>query len=101
MGTPRAAAYIRVSTSEQAKHGYSLDSQKGKVLAHIEAEGWELDKLYIEAMTGTKDDRPELGQLLTTLARIDYVVIITIDRLGRDDTFLFDLYGQFKRAGVT
>lgn len=98
---PRAAGYIRVSTNEQAKDGFSLDSQERKVLGRIESEDWTLAKLYIEKMTGTRDDRPELGELLSTLDDIDYVVIITIDRFGRDDTFLFELYGRFKRANVT
>lgn len=98
---PIAVGYIRVSTNEQAKAGYSLAAQDRKVVGHIESEDWTLGKLYIEKMTGTRDDRPELAELLTTLDEIDYVVIISIDRLGRDDTFLFDLYGKFKRAGVT
>ena len=41
----RVGIYIRVSTEEQAKHGYSLDSQKQTLEAYAKQKGYKIYKI--------------------------------------------------------
>ena len=38
----RAALYIRVSTEEQAEHGYSLDAQKKRLIEYCNKKNIEI-----------------------------------------------------------
>ncbi len=101
MSEIKAAGYIRVSTSMQEESGYSLPAQERKIRDHAKAKGWELVRIYAETMTGGDNARPVLAEVFEALSEIDYLVIIEIDRLGRDDIFLYELYGRLKKANVT
>lgn len=81
-----AAAYIRVSTDEQAGNGYSLQIQRERIEAQITAKGWALYKVYEDAgQSGGKMERPALQGLLRDVAakKIDAVVVYKLDRLSR------------------
>ena len=63
----RVALYIRVSTEEQAKHGYSLDSQKGRLQAYAKEKGYHVYKVYADEGKSARSNltaRKELLQLL-------------------------------------
>ena len=45
-GKRKAVGYIRVSTTEQATEGVSLEAQETRVRAFCEAKQWELIKVY-------------------------------------------------------
>ena len=67
-----AGLYIRVSTKDQAREGFSLPEQEKRLRVMCEYKGYEIYKVYkdagISAKTGNK--RPafeELGILLTIL----------------------------------
>ena len=40
------AAYVRVSTQEQAQEGYSIGEQTERLSKYCEAKGWTLKKVY-------------------------------------------------------
>lgn len=78
--------YIRVSTEEQAQHGYSIDAQKEKMIAYCQSQGWAEYKLYIDdGYTGTNMDRPALNRLIRHVEnhKINLVVVYKLDRLSR------------------
>ena len=53
VGMMRAALYTRVSTEEQAEHGYSIDEQERlcrKYIDDLESNGWT----YIDTFRGTR-----------------------------------------------
>ena len=82
----QAAAYIRVSTDEQAESGYSLQLQRERIMAQITAKGWELVGVYEDAgQSGGKLDRPALQKMLDDIKaeKIQAVVIYKLDRLSR------------------
>jgi len=85
----RAAAYIRVSTDEQAAHGTSLANQKERIAQRIASKDWALVDTYEDAgRSGGKmdrDSRPELNRLFDDVeaGKIDAVVVYKLDRLSR------------------
>jgi site-specific DNA recombinase len=100
-GKARAAAYIRVSTAEQAHEGLSLSEQRRRVEAYITHQGWELAGVYEDAgVSGRREDRPALVQLMSDLVELDKLVIVKLDRFGRSARHTLELFEQLKAAGV-
>jgi site-specific DNA recombinase len=97
----RAAAYVRVSTNRQAEEGLSLEAQERRVRERIEREGWEFEGVYVErGVSGRRAARPELDRLLGSLDSIDRLVIPKLDRLGRSNKHLHEVFEILQGAGV-
>ena len=67
MSIMRAALYCRVSTEEQALHGYSIETQKENLSAYCEQNDIVVVDYYIdEGISGTKppSKRPALQRLM-------------------------------------
>lgn len=82
-----AAGYIRVSRAEQAEHGHSMDAQHDLIHQYAQQRGWNLVQIYQDpGISGTRDDRPALRQLLADAETglFDVVVVHAIDRFYRD-----------------
>ncbi len=95
--------YIRVSTEEQAKDGFSINAQKEKLTKYAEANGWTIYDYYIDDGVSGKDliKRPEVNRLLDDLKnkRINNVLIYKLDRLTRsvrDLIYLIELFEKYK-----
>lgn len=69
--------YARVSTTTQAKDGTSLESQ-GEALTEAGAS-----RVFAEAVSGKKAQRPELDAMLDYLREGDTVLVCSLDRMGR------------------
>ena len=92
---------VRVSTARQAEEGLSLEAQERRVREYVEREGWELTGLYVErGVSGRRAARPELDKLLADLDGIDRLVIPKLDRLGRSNRHLHDLFEALQAANV-
>jgi len=101
----RTAAYLRVSTDEQAESGLGIDNQKSRTQAMATVKGWAQPELYVdEGVSGTKDAsrRPELQRLLTDVrsGQVDAVIILSLDRLGRKTRMVLDLVEELTAHGV-
>lgn len=84
----KAAAYIRVSTEEQAQHGFGLESQKAAVKDFAKSQGYDLVHIATDAgVSGaTKpEDRPAFRELLDLAASRAFAVLLVykFDRLAR------------------
>lgn len=82
----RVALYIRVSTQEQAKEGYSIGEQIDRLKKFAEAHDWIVVKIYTDAgHSGANTDRPALQDLLVDVraGRLDKVLVYKLDRLSR------------------
>ena len=92
----RVALYIRVSTQEQAKEGYSVGEQTERLTKYADAMQWEVFKTYIDpGYSGGNTDRPGLQSLMHDVedGLIDKVVVYKLDRLSRsqlDTLFLIE-----------
>lgn len=87
--------YARVSTVGQAKDGNSLEAQE-KLLRENGAI-----KVYHDAFTGTKIDRPRLNELLEVIEQGDVLIVTKLDRLGRSLSKTSELITQLLDKGVT
>jgi DNA invertase Pin-like site-specific DNA recombinase len=69
--------YARVSTKGQAKDGNSLEAQEADL------KGAGATKIYSDAFTGTKTNRPQLDLLLKELKTGDTLMVTKLDRIAR------------------
>ncbi|MBX9955093.1 recombinase family protein [Peribacillus simplex] len=98
----RVAIYVRVSTDEQAKEGYSLGAQKEKLEAFCFSQGWEIKKIYIEEGQSAKDtNRPQLKLLMNELDLFDVALVYKLDRLSRSVADINELLQTFEKNGVS
>lgn len=87
--------YARVSTKKQEKNGNSLEAQE-KLLRDNGAT-----KIYHDAFTGTKVDRPMLQELISELSPGDVLMVTKLDRLGRSLSKTSDLITELIDKGIT
>lgn len=82
-----AGIYIRVSTEDQAREGFSLPEQEKRLRAMCEYKGYKIYKIYkdsgISAKTG--NHRPAFEQLLNDIRNglCNTIVVLKLDRLTR------------------
>lgn len=99
----RTAVYIRVSTEDQAREGFSIPAQREKLLAYVHSQGWEVFAVYADEGLSAKDtNRPALSQLLADIrsGEIDVVLVYRLDRLTRSVLDLYQLLQQFDQYDV-
>ncbi len=89
MRKKRAALYIRVSSDEQAKHGFSLPEQRRDLTEYAKNKGYDIVDMYAdEGSTARKalSRRHGLHRLLKDVraGRIDIIVMKCLDRWFRN-----------------
>ena len=99
------AIYVRVSTEEQAKEGYSIRAQIDKLKSYIEIKDWSFYKVYAdEGISGKNiEGRPAMNELIADIkaGRVNNVLVYKIDRLTRSTRDLIDLTELFKEQNCT
>lgn len=81
-----AALYVRVSTQEQAKEGYSVGAQAELLTNYAKAHKWKIYNTYIDDGYSGKDmNRPAFQNLVADIkkGRVDIVVVWMFDRISR------------------
>lgn len=99
----RAAIYIRVSTEEQAVHGYSLAEQREACRGRaVELGAAEILHFADEGVSGAVLDRPGLDALREAVSSgvVETLVIRDPDRLSRRLSHQLYLSEEFEKAGV-
>ena len=99
----RAATYARVSTQEQADTGTSLDTQRDRTRAYVDARGWELVAEYVdEGVSGAADRRPDLDRLMGECrdGNVDVIVVAKLDRFTRSSRHLANAMAELEDLGV-
>jgi site-specific DNA recombinase len=96
----RTAIYIRVSTEDQAKEGYSISAQKEKLTAYCMSQGWEIVNFYVDEGYSAKNmERPELQRMIQHIKEgvIECVLVYRLDRLTRSVLDLYKLLELFEK----
>lgn len=82
-----AGVYIRVSTEDQAREGFSLGEQEEKLLQLCNFKDLEVYKVYKDAGISAKDmeHRPQFQAMLQDMkeGKINYIVAYKLDRITR------------------
>ncbi len=82
-----AGVYIRVSTEDQAREGFSLGEQEEKLLQLCKFKGLDVYKVYKDAGISAKDmeHRPQFQEMLKDMkeGKLNYVVAYKLDRITR------------------
>ncbi|WP_242327933.1 recombinase family protein [Lactococcus lactis] len=84
--TKKVAIYTRVSTTNQAEEGFSIDEQIDRLTKYCEAMQWQIADLYTDAgFSGSKLERPAMQRLINDikLKKFDTVIVYKLDRLSR------------------
>lgn len=89
-----AGLYIRVSTEDQAREGFSLPEQEKRLRAMCEYKGYEIYDVYKDAGISAKTGnlRPEFERLLQDIRdkKVNTIVVLKLDRLTRS---VYDMEG--------
>jgi DNA invertase Pin-like site-specific DNA recombinase len=93
----RAAIYARVSTLDQEP-----ENQLAELRRYAEARGWTAQEYVDKGVSGAKDRRPALDELVRDARRrrFDVLVCWRLDRLGRNLRHLILLLDELSAVGV-
>ena len=78
--------YVRVSTAEQAKEGYSIGEQTERLEKYCQAHDWKIFKIYTDpGFSGKNTNRPALQNMIrdVRMGKLDMVLVYKLDRLSR------------------
>lgn len=101
----KAIIYVRVSTVEQAEHGYSLEAQEKECRQFAINKGYEIDRVFIERGESAKtQDRTELQGLIKYATenkkKLSALIIWKYDRLARNLSDQVELVKCFSLLGI-
>ncbi len=96
----RAALYVRVSTEDQAREGFSLDAQTERLEAYCRFRGWTVSDTYREeGYSGRNTDRPEYQRMMADLDKWDVLLVLKMDRIHRDSVNFTIMMRELRRSG--
>ena len=103
----RAIAYLRVSTTDQKDHGFSLGSQRDRITSFCEQHGIILVLTLEEDYSAKTFDRPQFNKLTEIAiqnkkgdAKIDFILVTAWDRFSRQLTETSIMIEQFSQYGI-
>lgn len=100
----RAAIYVRVSTEEQAEHGYSIDAQLETLRTYCRMYEMTVFKEYADRGVSGKsiEKRFELQQMIrdAKAGMFDLVLVWKINRLARNTIDLLQIVEELRKYNV-
>ncbi len=100
----KTVGYIRVSTQGQADQGVSLENQENRIRAYCEFNGLDLVGVIADAGLSGKNvtGRPGAQQLLGLIQarKVEAVVVLKLDRLGRSTQDLLEIATLLDKKGI-
>lgn len=102
----RAAIYIRCSSDEPKKSGYSPETQEEKLKEFVKNNDYYLDEKHIYkkdiGFSGSVDKRPGLQRLLMNARNkeFDIVLVYRLDRFFRKLTLLLNTVSELRDLGI-
>jgi DNA invertase Pin-like site-specific DNA recombinase len=95
----KVVAYVRVSTEEQAQHGYSIEVQEQVLRDYAKGHDLEIVESFVESESAYKPGRPLFAQMVEYIEGhrpVTAVLCYKIDRISRnmsDYSFLVEKLG--------
>lgn len=100
----RTAIYIRVSTEDQAKEGFSIPAQRERLTAYVKSQDWDIFDYYIDDGYSAKDTkRPQFQRMLQDAEqrKIDIILVHKLDRFTRNVRDLYEVLDKLNRWNVS
>ncbi len=93
----KVAIYARVSTFDQEP-----ENQLQELRRYVEARGWDATEYVDRGISGSKESRPALDQMIAEAKRrkFDVVCCWRLDRLGRNLRHLVVLIEELQSLGI-
>lgn len=97
---PKVAIYARVSTNNGDQNP---ETQLVPLREYCQQRGWNVVEEYVDRITGAKEKRPALDQLMTDAKRrkFDTLLIWKLDRFGRSLRHLLNSLAEFDALGIS
>lgn len=100
-----AILYTRVSTDDQALHGYSLIHQYDTLKSHCETSGITILKHFEEDYSAKNFDRPEWKKLMQYIKKnkgvVNTILFTKWDRFTRNFTETFAVIESLQKMGIS
>jgi len=94
----KVAVYIRVSTEEQAKEGFSLDAQKQVLTDYCEALDYEIYRYYVDdGYSGRNTRRPAYRQMMDDIGDWDSILVLKMDRIHRNTRNFIEMMDKLNK----
>jgi DNA invertase Pin-like site-specific DNA recombinase len=106
MKTLRAAIYTRVSKASRDANTKAYDQnpkvQEAPLRQLARQRGWKVTAVYSDRISGAKDTRPGLAELMTAARRGEFDVLLVwrFDRLSRSAAHFLATVQELERIGV-
>jgi DNA invertase Pin-like site-specific DNA recombinase len=93
----RVAVYVRVSTD-----GQNTEGQEAELREYAQHRGWEVTRIYRDKMSGAKNSRPALDELMADAKKrkVDIVLVWRFDRFARSVSHLLQALETFRAVGI-
>lgn len=103
--TKRAAIYIRCSSDEAKKEGYSPETQEEKLREFVRDNNWQLDERSVYkdiGCSGGTEKRPGLQKLLADAKNkeFDIILVFRLDRFFRKLRILENVLSELIKLGI-
>jgi DNA invertase Pin-like site-specific DNA recombinase len=98
----RALGYARVSTTDQANRGVSLEAQEARIRDWCISNGYALAEITVDRgfSGGRADNRPALQDALAAVRRGDVLVVYSLSRLARSTRDTLMIAEALERRGA-
>lgn len=94
----KVAIYLRVSTTEQAKEGYSLGAQLERLRNFCKAREWEVSKEYIDdGHSGRSIKRPAYKKMMEEKDEWDMILVVKMDRIHRNSKNFMEMMDNLRK----
>lgn len=94
--------YLRVSTEEQAKEGFSIDNQKRACMDYAKMNGYEIKKIFTDdGKSARTTERPAFQEMFTLMKEkpVDALIFYKLDRLFRNVGDFANIRKELKTYG--
>jgi len=95
--TRKCAIYCRVSKDDQ-----NIENQVKALKNFTSQQNYKIYRIYSDEISGTKDSRPALNDLMfdARKGRFDVVIVWKLDRLGRSLKHLITIAEEWYKKGI-
>src|ERR1700761_6566230 len=101
-----AYLYVRVSTEEQKRKGYSLPEQEDRLLRYCEYNNIKVIEIFREDYSAKNFIRPQWNRLLSSVKRSKskeekHILFVRWDRFSRSIEYAYEMIGILRRFNTT